>query len=479
MKDHLTPVAPALDCANDIANVRVSSPKLKQHPPEQLPGSQISNAVVDAFSPGKLLDELVSTIQSYVVMDKEQADAAALWIAMTWFIKVIEVAPLALITAPEKACGKSQLLTIFGYLVAAPLPVANLSASFVFRSIEISCPTILIDEADTFLRENSELKGIINAGHTRANAYVGRTESNGNGVFTPKLFSVWCAKAMAGIGIEKHLPAATISRAIMITLRRKMAHEKVSRLRHADRSAFEPLATKLAKFAESYAERIRTARPDLPDALSDRAQDNWEPLLAIAECAGPEWFARATAAALKLSKSEDDAVSTGNELLADIQYIFEKKKQYKISTVDLISELVDDEEKPWATYCRGKPITPRQLARLLDGYGIKSKTVRMQFGTPKGFDAGQFEDAFARYLGTPANSAQQGHDLTPDAQTMTSIRNPLSDASDTQFLQEPVSSPKPSTPSAATTKLWEAVERAHVAEDAPRVPFDKRPDSDF
>lgn len=373
------------------------APKLLKAQSEPAP-SPTQNSGID---PGQVLDEVTCTLLKYVVMDREQADAAALWITMTWFIQVIEVAPLALITAPEKACGKSQLLTLFGYLVARPLPAANSSTSFIFRVIEKNCPTLLIDEADTFLKENGELKGIINAGHTRQNAFVGRTEATAKGGFEAKRFNVWCPKAFAGIGIEKVLPPATISRSIVITLRRKMAHEKVARLRHADRSLFEPLAAKLAKFAKGYAEQIRNARPALPDALSDRAQDNWEALLAIAECAGPEWVARATAAALKLSKSEDDAVSAGNELLRDIQDIFLARKDTKISTAELIEALVSNPDAPWNAYNRGRPLTPRQLAKMLASYDIKikSKTVRLgPYLTPKGYELAQFTDAFGRYL---------------------------------------------------------------------------------
>lgn len=394
-------------------------------PRPESPGTQspVSDALAD-FSPSDLLDEITQTILTYVVMDTEQAHAATLWIAMTWFIDQIDVAPLALITAPEKACGKSQLLTIFSYLVAHPLSVANSTASFIFRVIECSQPTILIDEADTFLRDAGELKGIINAGHTRANAFVGRTEATPSGALAPKLFSVWCAKAFAGIGIEKHLPDATISRSIVITLRRKMSHEHVERLRHANRSKFTPLADKLAAFAKAFSSRIRSARPALPDALSDRAQDNWEPLLAIAEIAGPKWIAHATAAALKISKSGEKSVSIGNELLADIQYAFDKKQQPKISTADLIGELASDDEKPWATYNRGKSISPRQLSRLLEPYGIRPKTVRLgAFDTPKGYDREQFIDAFARYLATADADAEEPTDkvIPPSSSTLLPI----------------------------------------------------------
>ena len=72
---------------------------------------------------------------------------------------------------------------------------------------------------------------------------------------------------------------------------------------------------------------------------------------------------------------------------------------------------MDDEENSWATYNRGKPLTPRQLAKLLAPYGIKPKTVRVNGRTPKGYDKSQFVDAFARYLPDPENLPQRCNDL--------------------------------------------------------------------
>ncbi len=363
----------------------------------------------EPIDPAQLLNDISNIICRFIVMDIEQADAAALWVAFTWFIDAAEVAPLAIINAPEKACGKSQFLDLLGRMVARPLSAANSSTAFMFRAVEMWTPTILIDEADTFIRENDEIKGLINAGYTRANAFVGRVVGDNH---EPKLFKVWGAKALAGISLEKHLPDATMSRAIVFNLRRKLPHESVARLRHAESDLFKNYSSKLARFADDYSQQIRLSHPALPDELGDRAQDNWEPLLAIAECAGPDWVLRATTAALKLSSTGEASVSIGNELLADIQYVFECKHVEKISTADLIEALMKDEENSWATYNRGKPLTPRQLAKQLSGYGIKSKTVRLgPKNTPKGFDKAQFEDSFARYLLSPTKLPQQRNEL--------------------------------------------------------------------
>lgn len=382
----------------------------------QIDVGEVSNlpfAIVEPYleqiDPLKLLDEVSSMIKNYIVLDQQQADAAALWVALTWFIHHIDLVPLAIINAPEKACGKTQLLTVMGYMSYRPLPASNASSSAIFRAVEKWSPTMLVDEADTFFKDNAELQGMINAGYLRG-GYVLRSEASGDS-FEPRMFSVFSAKAIAGIALEKHLPDATLSRGIAFNLRRKMPSESVSRLRHSDRNLFRGITSKLARFAEDYAQQVKHARPTLPESLNDRDQDNWEPLLAIASCAGEAWLMRATNAALKLSKSGEKSVSTGNQLLADIQEVFEHKRIHRIRTVELISALVEDDEKPWATYNRGKPISPRQLSKQLSAYGISSKTVRLSpHDTPKGFELSQFTDAFARYVTDLEDSTNQGND---------------------------------------------------------------------
>lgn len=363
----------------------------------------------DPIDPAQLLDEIVAVIRRYIILDVQLAIAAALWVALTWFADVVSIATLAIISAPEKACAKTLLQTLLAHMAYRPLSAANVTTSVLFRSVELWKPTIFIDEADTFFRASAELRGMVNAGYHRG-GFVLRSEAVGDS-FVPRKYNVYCPKSIAGISLEKHLTDATMSRGIVFNLRRKLPHETVERFRHADKKIFTDISSKLARFAADHSLQVRQARPTLPEALSDRAQDNWEPLLAIAECAGTESVQRATEAALKLSGPNVESVSTGNELLADIQRVFESKGVTKISTTDLIRELTAEEELPWATYNRGKEISPRQLSKQLSFYGIKSKTVRFGVSTPKGYEYSQFEDAFARYLSPPENLPQPGIDL--------------------------------------------------------------------
>jgi putative DNA primase/helicase len=110
-----------------------------------------SDARIDAAG---LLDEIRRTIRRFIVCEPEVAVAVALWITFTWLIGWVEVAPLLVITAPEMRCGKSQLLSLVGFLSYRPLPA--ISSAAVFRVIDAHAPTLILDEADTFMKENEE-----------------------------------------------------------------------------------------------------------------------------------------------------------------------------------------------------------------------------------------------------------------------------------------------------------------------------------
>ena len=203
----------------------------------------------------ELLTEVRATISRFVVCEPETAVAATLWIAFTWVIDHVQIAPLAIITAPEKRCGKTQLLDLIGRLSKRSLFASNISPAATFRVIEAKAPTLLIDEADAFLRENEELRGVINSGHTRASAYVIRVVGDN---FEVKQFSTWSAKAIAGIG---KLADTVMDRAILLRLRRKLSGEKVERLRHAEPGLFNILAAKLARFGVDNGKLRECGRP--------------------------------------------------------------------------------------------------------------------------------------------------------------------------------------------------------------------------
>jgi putative DNA primase/helicase len=339
-----------------------------------------------------LLDDLTALVHRHIACQDATAHATALWIVFTWCIDAMQIAPIACITAPEKRCGKTQLLTLIGMLCYQPLPASNITAAALFRSIEKWKPTLLIDEADAFLRDNEELRGVINAGHSRQNAFVIRTTGDNH---EPTRFNVWGAKAISGIG---HLSDTLKDRSILLELRRKQANEQRERLRHTDPHHIEQLKQQLCRWSADHIEQLRSARPALPDALNDRAQDNWESLLAIADLVGGHWPNTARRAALTISGIDTAAPSINEELLGDIQAIFERTRQTKIFSTDLLEYLCADEEAAWATWNKGRPMTARQLSKRLEGFGVVPKNVRIGTGQRKGYDLTDFHGVFERYV---------------------------------------------------------------------------------
>lgn len=341
--------------------------------------------------------ELIDVIKSYVVITDHDALAVALWCINTWCYREFDRCPLLFINAPERECGKTQLLKVVEKLVCKPMETANITLAALFRLITKYCPTLLIDEADTFMDGKTEFAGVVNKGYEKG-GFVVRVETVGK-QFAECVYQVYGPKAMAGIMLERHLPSATMSRGIQIPMKRKTKDDSVQRLRSADPRVFKDLRARIGKFVIDTKDVLAKGWDEMPQELSDRQQDNWEPLLAIAHCLGEEWYRKACEAALKNCEETVPPKSSSNQLLEDIREVLSDYTEKYIPSADLLEKLHEDEDMDWRTYNHGKPLSARQLAKFMSAYGIKTKTVRMKEGyTPKGYEVREFADAFARYL---------------------------------------------------------------------------------
>jgi Protein of unknown function (DUF3631) len=232
-----------------------------------------------------LLDDVRRFIRRFVVLDNAQADAITLWASHTHVFDAFTCTPYLAITSPEKRSGKTRLLEVLELLVRKPLPTANISDAALFRAIDSNKPTLLVDEVDGIFgsksREREELRGLLCAGFRRG-AVAHRMGGTNN--TTLQTFQVYSPKAFAGIG--DCLPDTILDRSIPIRLKRRTRDEEVERFRLRDVQAEgDELRDRLADWLEPNRDHLAAARPDLPEELDDRAQDVWEPLLAIADLA--------------------------------------------------------------------------------------------------------------------------------------------------------------------------------------------------
>jgi Protein of unknown function (DUF3631)/RepB DNA-primase from phage plasmid len=342
-----------------------------------------------------LLDALRAHFKRYVVLPEHADVALGLWTLNTWVFESFDIAPYLSITSPTRRCGKTVLMTMLYWLCRRGKKSDSMSKPAIYRSVDTERPTLVLDEVGWVLDPKDERQGILCGGFER-NGFVEVCEGEGTSI-TTRLFSTFCPKAFGLIG---QLTATLTDRSIVIPMRRKTPAEKAERLRRRDTEEHAQLRRRCLRWATDNAEALARMTPPGLTPLDDRANDLWEPLLAIADRAGGEWPERARKSALVLSgggaRGEDNQ---GVELLADIKKAFDAGRLAEMPTKTLITALGMDTERPWATYAKGEPITDRQLAKLLKPFGIISTTVHPPDAPhAKGYRRADFEDAWERYL---------------------------------------------------------------------------------
>lgn len=95
-------------------------------------------------------------------------------------------------------------------------------------------------------------------------------------------------------------------------------------------------------------------------------------------------------------------------LLADVRDVFAERKIDRLASAEIITALLEIEDRPWQESNHGKPLSPPQLARLLKPYGVEPRVVRLGERTQRGYWFDDLNDAFSRYLG-PAQPKQAKH----------------------------------------------------------------------
>jgi putative DNA primase/helicase len=393
---------------------------LKLRPPDsngdEAQGTQVTFDPIepwpDAVDGAGLVTDMVSAVRNHVILSEHQALATALWVLHAHALEYAEHTPRLQIRSPAPQCGKTTLLDTVKPMLPKALNTENITTAALFRVIDMYQPTLLIDEADSFLkrddgRDNEEMRGILNAGHARGTAVIRVVGED----HEPRMFKVFAPVAYAWLVKRNMQVAQTIEdRSITIELRRRLPDERIDRLRRSRTGHLEVLARRAARWVADHGQQLQDADPPLPEDLSDRAQDNWRLMAAIADAMSSEIGAKARAAALKIAEenlqSDDDASTMA---LGDVAAICDEKEfeaQRKLigastrvtlpedpserlvkalSSQDLICALVVMDDRPWGEWRRGQPLTQNSLARLLKPFGIAPKKFRFgDTGAPDG-----------------------------------------------------------------------------------------------
>ncbi len=376
----------------------------------------------------ELLDGLSTLLRRHAVLPLWVPETLALWIVHTYAFGFRTVTTYVGVVSPEKRCGKTTLLTLLSRLANRALVASNISPPALFRVIENARPTLLIDEADTFLQGKEELRGILNAGYNMDSAYVvridpGEANSVDGGL---RKFSCWCPKVIAAIG---ELPETLMDRCIVVTMQRKRPGEVCERLRKLCGEMWRQKCTRWV--ADNWGD-IATAEPSVPEGLNDRAADIWEPLLALADLAGGIWPNLAREAAVGLSGKKED-MSRFGWLMRHIQALFNLWKVERVFSRRLVEGLSAMKNPPWIELLKGRPLTDMWLAEQVRRVGIAPRTLWIDGASARGYYASDFKDAFARYIveapitNDQAPEKQPAQIISANAQEAKDVRRTLNE----------------------------------------------------
>lgn len=342
--------------------------------------------------------DLTQAIERYIAVPRAVAKAIALWVMHTWTLEHAQFTGRLVITSATKRCGKTLVLELLGLLTRKPLMSANITSSALFRIIERDLPTVLIDEADTFLTGNEELRGVLNAGFKRGGAVI-RCVGDSH---EPRTFACFAPVAIAAIG---RVPDTIVDRAFVITMSRKSEATLLKRLDRQERNRlFDAFQPRLARWSADAEERLEFTAPTLPIELNDRQRDISEPLLAIAELCDPDTANELRRAIVEVCRVDCEQDDPGERALADVSQVFKDQVGTDhLSLKELVRAMLADEVAGWDAAINGRALTTASLSRLLQPFGLRAAQSRAS-ARERGYYRRDVERLAQRYVGKARSS---------------------------------------------------------------------------
>src|ERR1041385_1609642 len=187
-----------------------SSPGAPKSPAQAIPST------LDSQSAGaEILHAVRQRFDHYLGLPPGAAVALTLWTAHAHCFTAFRLTPRLNLQSPEPGCGKTTTLDVIASLVPRPVRTENLTAPILFRLVDQSQPTLLLDEVDTYLPQAEELRGLLNAGHKRGACAYRCVNGNKGKTNMLQSFKAFAPALLSGLG---KLPGTLHDRSIHIPL---------------------------------------------------------------------------------------------------------------------------------------------------------------------------------------------------------------------------------------------------------------------
>ncbi len=349
-----------------------------------------------------VVEETAAFLSTFIVLPEYADTVIAAWVLAAWMIKSWDRFPHLAISSPEKRCGKSTLLDLLALIVPKPLPASNPSPAVIYRVIEGTQPTLILDEAQSLSRKGSESGEVV---RELLNAGIGKKSQvlrcgGGKQEFKVKKFSIYSPKIFAMIG---DVDGVLADRSISISMRRMVKNQdhEVERFiyRKVEARAAE-IKSKLEEFAKEFSEKAADLYSEMEPFNIDNARmaDLLTPLQVVLTLDNPGNLDILLAYAQSLEEAEKrkESQTPKVKLLRACREIYTEEDVPFMETKILIDHLIARTEEPWVRWNKGAGMSPESLALLLRPFGISSGHNRAR--TKRGYYRQDFEEAWKSYL---------------------------------------------------------------------------------
>jgi hypothetical protein len=297
-----------------------------------------------------------------------------------------------IIWAGEMDSGKTFAMERVGELCPRWDLVSDTSGPALAAQLSTEQSTVGIDEMDLLIGKGAgkaDLRNVLNSGYKRGGAI--RRVKGKMPVYAPVMIA-----GLASVVRGNDCLRTLRTRSFIVDMKPAPAGsiEKYRDRDHGPGAA--ALREALASWGKAHAPQVADAWPEIPEGLSNRAEEISEPLLALAEVVGGDWPDRIRAAVCALLLGQDDAEpaeAPGERILEDIRAAWPDGRQ-GVGSTELATRLTGLPGAPWAAIFPDPAQAGRELAAYLAPFGIGPVKIWLgaEHRSVNGYKIIQFED---------------------------------------------------------------------------------------
>ena len=203
---------------------------------------------------------------------------------------VFLTSPRLLFTSKVPGSGKSWAMEIAAQLCPSPAVMIEPTMPALVHSVGAAHDTVALDEVDVFFgggqgERKAAARAIINAGYRGSGAY--RRMYKGEAQIVP-CFGALMMAGLGKIGTNGALEA-TLQRCHRVVMQKAAPGFRPPRWDRQAQYAAKIISERMTLWASQNLDDLGSHVPDVPDYLSPREAELWEPLLSIADLVGGDW----------------------------------------------------------------------------------------------------------------------------------------------------------------------------------------------